>query len=70
MSKFVICHMQKFKMRDVQGLQIHNKSEKERHSNSDIIQARTAQNYELIHDKEKVDYKKLIKNRIDNGVVS
>ncbi|WP_396027121.1 hypothetical protein, partial [Bacillus cereus group sp. BfR-BA-01318] len=29
MSKFVICHMQKFKMRDVKGLQIHNQREKE-----------------------------------------
>jgi len=62
--------MQKFKMRDVKGLQIHNQREKESHSNSDIIQARTEQNYDLIHDKEKVDYKKLIQNRIDNGVVS
>ncbi|MEB9359025.1 MobV family relaxase, partial [Bacillus cereus] len=70
MSKFVICHMQKFKMRDVKGLQIHNQREKESHSNSDIIQERTEQNYDLIHDKEKVDYKKLIQNRIDNGVVS
>ncbi|MCQ3246194.1 plasmid recombination enzyme [Bacillus thuringiensis serovar andalousiensis] len=70
MSKFMICHMQKFKMRDVKGLQIHNQREKESHSNSDIIQARTEQNYDLIHDKEKVDYKKLIQNRIDNGVVS
>ncbi|MED0863680.1 MobV family relaxase [Bacillus wiedmannii] len=65
-----MCHMQKFKMRDVKGLQIHNQREKESHSNSDIIQARTEQNYDLIHDKEKVDYKKLIQNRIDNGVVS
>ncbi|MED1014823.1 MobV family relaxase [Bacillus mycoides] len=70
MSKFMVCHMQKFKMRDVKGLQIHNQREKESHSNSDIIQARTEQNYDLIHDKEKVDYKKLIQNRIDNGVVS
>ncbi|MED3114822.1 MobV family relaxase, partial [Bacillus thuringiensis] len=54
----------------VKGLQIHNQREKESHSNSDIIQARTEQNYDLIHDKEKVDYKKLIQNRIDNGVVS
>ncbi|MED3893223.1 MobV family relaxase [Peribacillus frigoritolerans] len=70
MSKFMICHMQKFKMTDVKGLQIHNQREKESHSNSDIIQARTEQNYDLIHDKRKVDYKKLIQNRIDNGVVS
>ncbi|MED1165185.1 MobV family relaxase [Bacillus paranthracis] len=70
MSKFMVCHMQKFKMRDVKGLQIHNQREKESHSNSDIIQARTEQNYDLIHDKEKVDYKKFIQNRIDNGVVS
>ncbi|MEC3440692.1 MobV family relaxase [Bacillus thuringiensis] len=70
MSKFMVCHMQKFKMTDVKGLQIHNQREKESHSNSDIIQARTEQNYDLIHDKEKVDYKKLIQNRIDNGVVS
>ncbi|PEW66004.1 plasmid recombination enzyme [Bacillus cereus] len=70
MSKFLVCHMQKFKMRDVKGLQIHNQSEKESHSNSDSIQERTEQNYDLIHDKEKVDYKKLIQERIDNGVVS
>jgi hypothetical protein len=70
MSKFMVCHMQKFKMTDVKGLQIHNQREKESHSNSDIIQERTEQNYDLIHDKEKVDYKKLIQERIDNGVVS
>ncbi|MED3282287.1 MobV family relaxase [Bacillus thuringiensis] len=70
MSKFMVCHMQKFKMRDVKGLQIHNQREKESHSNSDIIQERTEQNYDLIHDKRKVDYKKFIQNRIDNGVVS
>lgn len=70
MSKFMICHMQKFKMRDVKGLQIHNQREKESHSNSDIIHERTEQNYDLIHDKEKVDYKKLIQDRINNGVVS
>ncbi|MED3080183.1 MobV family relaxase [Bacillus wiedmannii] len=70
MSKFVICHMQKFKMRDVKGLQIHNQREKESHSNSDIIQARTEQNYDLIHGKENVDYKKLIQDRIQDGVVS
>lgn len=70
MSKFMVCHMQKFKMTDVKGLQIHNQREKESHSNSDIIQERTEQNYDLIHNKEKVDYKKLIQDRIDNGVVS
>ncbi|MEB9484373.1 MobV family relaxase, partial [Bacillus cereus] len=70
MSKFMVCHMQKFKMTDVKGLQIHNQREKESHSNSDIIQERTEQNYDLIHDKRKVDYKKIIQNRIDNGVVS
>ncbi|MED2348894.1 MobV family relaxase [Bacillus thuringiensis] len=70
MSKFMLCHMQKFKMTDVKGLQIHNQREKESHSNSDIIHERTEQNYDLIHDKEKVDYKKLIQDRIDNGVVS
>ncbi|MEC3276565.1 MobV family relaxase [Bacillus cereus] len=70
MSKFMVCHMQKFKMTDVKGLQIHNQREKESHSNSDIIQERTEQNYDLIHDKRKVDYKKFIQNRIDNGVVS
>ena len=70
MSKFMVCHMQKFKMTDVKGLQIHNQREKESHSNSDIIHERTEQNYDLIHDKEKVDYKKLIQDRIDNGVVS
>ncbi|MEC3454120.1 MobV family relaxase [Bacillus thuringiensis] len=66
----MVCHMQKFKMTDVKGLQIHNQREKESHSNSDIIQERTEQNYDLIHDKRKVDYKKFIQNRIDNGVVS
>ncbi|TKI82730.1 MobV family relaxase [Bacillus mycoides] len=70
MSKFMVCHMQKFKMTDVKGLQIHNQREKESHSNSDIIQERTEQNYDLIHGKENVDYKKLIQDRIQEGVVS
>ncbi|MGU9546380.1 plasmid recombination protein, partial [Bacillus cereus] len=34
------------------------------------MQERTEENYDLIHDKEKVDYKKLIKERIATGVVS
>ncbi|MFA2812073.1 MobV family relaxase [Bacillus mycoides] len=70
MSKFMVCHMQKFKMTDVKGLQIHNQREKESHSNPDIIQERTEQNYDLIHGKENVDYKKLIQDRIREGVVS
>lgn len=70
MSRFMVCHMQKFKMTDVKGLQIHNQREKENHSNPDIIQERTKQNYDLIHGKENVDYKKLIQDRIQDGVVS
>ncbi|HDR8203085.1 TPA: plasmid recombination protein [Bacillus cereus] len=70
MSKFMVCHMQKFKMTDVKGLQIHNQREKESYSNPDIIQERTEQNYDLIHGKENVDYKKLIQDRIQDGIVS
>ncbi|MEC2503800.1 plasmid recombination protein, partial [Bacillus cereus] len=64
MSKFMVCNMQKYKKTDVKGLQIHNQREKETHSNSDNIQEQTEQNYKLIHDKRKLDYKKFIQNRI------
>ncbi|MBJ7968236.1 plasmid recombination protein, partial [Bacillus cereus] len=39
--------MQKFKMRDVKGIQIHNQREKESHTNPDIEKEQSHLNYDL-----------------------
>ncbi|SCV23933.1 Mobilization protein [Bacillus cereus] len=64
---YAICRMQKFKMRDVKGIQIHNQREKESHTNHDIESDRTQLNYDL-HNDGHIDYLKTVKNKIEQNV--
>ena len=64
---YAICRMQKFKMRDVKGNQIHNQREKESHTNHDIESERTHLNYDL-HNDGHIDYLKTVKDKIEQNV--
>ncbi|MBG9523685.1 MobV family relaxase [Bacillus thuringiensis] len=64
---YAICRMQKFKMRDVKGIQIHNQREKESHTNHDIKSERTYLNYDL-HNDSHIDYLKTVKDKIEQNV--
>lgn len=64
---YAICRMQKFKMRDVKGIQIHNQREKESHTNHDIELERTHLNYDLHNDVD-IDYLKTVKDKIEQNV--
>lgn len=64
---FAICRMQKFKMRDVKGIQIHNQREKESHTNLDIEKGQSHLNYDL-HNDQYIDYLKTVKEKIEQNV--
>ncbi|MGE6619996.1 plasmid recombination protein [Bacillus mycoides] len=64
---FAICRMQKFKMRDVKGIQIHNQREKESHINLDIEKEQSHLNYDL-HNNQYIDYLKTVKEKIEQNV--
>ncbi|PGD12256.1 plasmid recombination enzyme [Bacillus toyonensis] len=59
--------MQKFKMRDVKGIQIHNQREKESHTNPDIEKEQSHLNYDL-HNDQYIDYLKTVKEKIEQNV--
>ncbi|MCU5601541.1 MobV family relaxase [Bacillus sp. FSL M7-1020] len=64
---FAICRMQKFKMRDVKGIQIHNQREKESHTNPDIEKEQSHLNYDL-HNDQYIDYLRTVKEKIEQNV--
>ncbi|KXY68787.1 mobilization protein [Bacillus cereus] len=64
---FAICRMQKFKMRDVKGIQIHNQREKESHTNLDIEKEQSHLNYDL-HNDQYIDYLRTVKEKIEQNV--
>ena len=51
----VILHMNKFKRKNIRGLQSHNQRERINRSNSDIDYSRASQNYDLTR-AEKIDF--------------
>ncbi|PFZ65483.1 plasmid recombination enzyme, partial [Bacillus pseudomycoides] len=59
--------MQKFKMRDVKGIQIHNQREKESHTNPDIENEQSHLNYDL-HNDQYIDYLRTVKQKIEQNV--
>lgn len=65
MSYFA-CHVEKFKSNDVRGLQIHNQRESSNSKNNDIDPYRTILNYDL-HNKDKINYNKRVKEIIAEG---
>lgn len=62
---YAVIRMDKFKEADIPGMQIHNQREKESRTNFDIDHERTALNYDVLHGKEPVDYKKTIDREIE-----
>lgn len=62
-----IIRVQKFKMSDVTGIQIHDKREKSKsHSNADIDFSKSNQNYSLLDDDDKRPFLHQIKEKIEN----
>ncbi|MCI0768387.1 plasmid recombination protein [Bacillus sp. TL12] len=59
--------MQKFKIRDVKGIQIHNQREKESHTNPDIEKEQSHLNYDL-HNDQYIDYLRTVKEKIEQNV--
>ncbi|ENQ3081231.1 plasmid recombination protein [Bacillus cereus] len=64
---FAICRMQKFKAKDVKGIQFHNQREKESHTNPDIEKEYSHLNYDL-HNKQHIDYLENVKEKIEQNV--
>lgn len=64
---YSVIRLQKFKRHDVKGLQIHNQREKESHTNPDIDEERTRENYDL-HNHGKIEYKERIDEIIKKNV--
>ena len=63
---YAVIHVQKFKMNDVKGIQIHNQRESPNSKNLDIDRERTAQNYDL-RNPEPVNYNHKVKEIIKDG---
>ena len=63
---YAVIHVQKFKMNDVKGIQIHNQRESPNSKNLDIDRERTAQNYDL-RNPEPVNYNHKVKEIIKEG---
>lgn len=66
---YSVIRMQKFKMHDVKGLQIHNQRERESRTNPDIDRERIRENYEL-HNGEPIDYRERIEEIYKENVTS
>lgn len=64
---FAICRMQKFKAKDVKGIQFHNQRERESHTNPDIEKEYSHLNYDL-HNKQHIDYLENVKEKIAQNV--
>jgi hypothetical protein len=61
---FAIIHMQKFKGKDLKGMQFHNQRERESQTNPDINKSREDLNYDLLDDT-KIDYNERINKEIE-----
>lgn len=66
---YSVIRMQKFKMHDVRGLQIHNQREKESRTNPDIDRERIRENYEL-HNDGRINYRERIEEIYKENVTS
>ena len=71
MSKLV-CHVMKFKMSDIKGIQIHNQRESEKtlENNPDIDRERINQNYDLHTGNRDINYNHVVKDRLKAGYTS
>ncbi|MGG3047146.1 MobV family relaxase [Bacillus anthracis] len=64
---YAIIRMQKFKQRDIKGLQFHHQRERESQTNPDIIPGAQKLNYDLVN-KQNIDYKEVIEQKIEDRV--
>lgn len=62
---YLVCHVQKFKMSDVKGMQKHDQRESEHSKNKDIDRSRSHLNYDL-HNGEDINYYKRVKEVIES----
>lgn len=63
---YLACHVQKFKMNDVRGCQIHNQRESEHSKNQDIDRSQTSQNYDL-HTTGDINYRDRVQDRLETA---
>jgi len=63
---YAVIHVQKFKMNDVKGIQIHNQRESPNSKNTDIQRDKSALNYDL-RNPEPVNYNHKVKEIIKEG---
>lgn len=62
---YLVCHIQKFKISDIKGMQIHNQRESENSKNKDIDRSRSHLNYDL-HNREDINYYKRVREVIES----
>lgn len=66
---YLVCHVEKFKVSDVRGMQIHNQRESENSKNFDIDHEKTNLNYDLQNGKS-INYNHKVKEIIKDGYKS
>lgn len=62
---YLVCHIQKFKISDIKGMQIHNQRESENSKNKDIDRSRSHLNYDL-HNRKDINYYKRVREVIES----
>ncbi|MDA1478433.1 plasmid recombination protein, partial [Bacillus changyiensis] len=65
---FAVVHMQKIKAPALKGMQIHHQREKISHTNPDIDEERSHENYDLVN-KEDIDFNERVKSIIESQKV-
>lgn len=64
MMSYLVCHFEKYKVGNLNGIQRHNQRENENYSNIDIDKSKTALNYDLIN-QGNISYSKSVKSLIE-----
>ncbi|WP_366533284.1 MobV family relaxase (plasmid) [Carnobacterium maltaromaticum] len=67
---YSVIRLQKFKGSQISGIERHNKRIGEKHSNKDIDQKKSENNYDLIHEKNDKSYSDLIQKKISERYTS
>lgn len=65
---FAVVHMQKIKAPALKGIQIHHQREKESHTNPDIDDERSHENYDLVNNQD-VEFRERVKEIIESQKV-
>lgn len=68
MMSFAVVHMQKIKSPALKGIQIHHQREKESHTNPDIDDERSHENYDLVNNQD-VEFHERVKEIIESQKV-